>query len=163
MGVGILKYRLYEIDRIISRTLGYAVVTGLLIRVYVRLVLLATQVFRFRAPVTVAAATLAAAALFNPLRRRVQPAVDRRFNRAGYDAEQTVAVFAARLKKALDLDSVLEDLARVVQRTLESAHVSVLNVTGEHDSLGSERGLATPSPDGKGRETSRPPNDDHAA
>jgi hypothetical protein len=92
------------------------------------LVLLATQVFRFRTPVAVAAATLAAAALFNPLRRRVQRAVDRRFNRARYDAEQTVAAFAARLNEALDLPSVRTDLAGVVLRTLEPAHVSVVNV-----------------------------------
>ena len=95
IGVAILKYRLYDIDRIISRTLAYAIVTGLLIGVYAGLVLLATEVFRFRTPVAVAASTLAAAALFNPLRRRVQQAVDRRFNRARYDADQTVAAFAA--------------------------------------------------------------------
>ena len=72
IGVAILKYRLYEIDRIISRTLAYAIVTGLLVGVYAGLVLLATQVLRLHSPVTVAASTLAAAALFNPLRRRVQ-------------------------------------------------------------------------------------------
>ncbi len=88
MAVAILKYRLYDIDRIISRTLSYAIVTGLLIGVYTGLVLLATQVFRSRTPVAVAAATLAAAALFNPLRQRVQRAVDRRFNRARYDADK---------------------------------------------------------------------------
>jgi hypothetical protein len=77
MAVAILKYRLYDIDRIISRTLSYAIVTGLLIGMYAGLVLLATEVFRFRTPVAVAAATLAAAALFNPLRQRVQQAVDR--------------------------------------------------------------------------------------
>jgi hypothetical protein len=125
MGVGILKYRLYEIDRIISRTLAYAIVTGLLVGLYAGLVLLATQVLQFRGPVAVAAATLAAAALFNPLRRRVQRIVDRRFNRARYDAEQTVAAFAARLKEALDLDSIRGDLTAVVQTTLEPAHVSV--------------------------------------
>jgi hypothetical protein len=125
MGVAILKYRLYDIDRIISRTLAYAIVTGLLVGVYAGLVLLATEVFRFHAPVAVAAATLAAAALFNPLRRRVQRAVDRRFNRARYDAEQTVAALAARLKDAVDLDSVRDDLATVVQKALEPVHVSV--------------------------------------
>ena len=72
----------------------------------------------------VAASTLAAAALFNPLRRRVQRAVDRRFNQARYDADQTVTAFAARLKDA-DLDSVRDDLAGVVQRALEPAHVSI--------------------------------------
>jgi len=125
IGVAILKYRLYDIDRIISRTLAYAIVTGLLVGVYAGLVLLATEVFRLHAPVAVAAATLAAAALFNPVRRRVQRAVDRRFNRARYDAEQTVAALAARLKDAVDLDSVRDDLATVVQKALEPVHVSV--------------------------------------
>jgi len=125
MGVAILKYRLYDIDRIISRTLAYAAVTGLLVGVYAGLVLLATHVLAVGTPVSVAAATLAAAALFSPLRRRVQRIVDRRFNRARYDAEVTVAAFAARLKDAVDLDSVRADLAGVVQQTLEPAHVSV--------------------------------------
>ena len=125
MGIAILKYRLYDIDRIISRTLAYAIVTGLLVGAYAGLVLLATRVLSVHTPVAVAAATLAAAALFNPLRRRVQQIVDRRFNRARYDADQTVAVFAARLKDAVDLDSVRSDLATVVQQALEPAHMSV--------------------------------------
>jgi hypothetical protein len=125
MGIGILKYRLYDIDRIISRTLAYAIVTGLLVGVYAGLVLLTTQVFGFHSTVAVAASTLAAAALFNPVRRSVQRAVDRRFNRARYDADQTVAAFAARLKDAVDLDSVRGDLAGVVHQALEPAHVSV--------------------------------------
>jgi hypothetical protein len=123
--VAVLKYRLYEIDRIISRTLAYAIITGLLAGIYAGLVLLATQVFRVHAPVAVAASTLAAAALFSPVRRRVQRAVDRRFNRARYDADQTVAAFAARLKDAVDLDSVRDDLAGVVHQALEPAHVSL--------------------------------------
>jgi hypothetical protein len=131
IGVGILKYRLYEIDRIISRTLAYAIVTGLLVGVYAGLVLLATQVLRFHSSVAVAMSTLAAAALFNPLRRWVQHAVDRRFNRARYDAGQTVTAFAARLKDAVDLDSVRDDLAAVVQNALEPAHVSVWVRPGE--------------------------------
>ena len=116
IGIAVLRYRLYDIDRIISRTLAYAIVTGLLVGVYAGLVLLATQVFRVHTPVAVAAATLAAAALFNPVRRRVQRLVDRRFNRARYDADQTVAAFAARLKDAVDLDSVRDDLARSCTR-----------------------------------------------
>src|SRR6516225_7392123 len=116
IGVAVLKYRLYDIDRIISRTLAYAIVTGLLAGIYAGLVLLATQVLRFSSPVAVAASTLAAAALFSPVRRRVQRAVDRRFNRARYDAGQTVTAFAARLQDAVDLDSVRDDLAGVVQR-----------------------------------------------
>ncbi len=125
MGVAILKYRLYDIDRIISRTLAYAIVTGLLVGLYAGLVLLATHVLSFHTPVAVAASTLAAAALFNPLRRRVQHVVDRRFNRSRYDADQTIAAFAARLKDAVDLNSVREDLAAVVDQALEPAHVSL--------------------------------------
>jgi hypothetical protein len=125
IGVAILRYRLYEIDRIISRTLAYAIVTGLLIGVYTGLVLLATQVLKFSSPVAVAASTLVAAALFNPVRRRVQHAVDRRFNRARYDAEQMVTVFAARLQDTVDTDSVRADLTGVVHSALEPTHVSV--------------------------------------
>jgi hypothetical protein len=125
IGIGILKYRLYDIDRIISRTLAYAIVTGLLVGVYAGLVLLATHVLSARTPVAVAASTLAAAALFSPVRRRVQHSVDRRFNRARYDADQTVAAFAARLKDAVDLDSVQADLATVVHQALEPTQVSV--------------------------------------
>ena len=125
IGVAILKYRLYEIDRIISRTLAYAVVTGLLIGVYAGLVLLATQVLKFHSTVAVAASTLAAAALFSPLRRRVQHMVDRRFNRARYDADQTVAAFAGRLKDAVDLDAIRDDLAGIAYQALEPVHVSV--------------------------------------
>jgi hypothetical protein len=125
MGVAILKYRLYDIDRVLSRTLAYAIVTGLLVGVYAGLVLLAQQVLRFSSPVAVAASTLAAAALFNPVRRRVQHAVDRRFNRARYDADRTVAAFAARLQDAVDLDAVRDDLAGVVQGALEPAHLAL--------------------------------------
>jgi hypothetical protein len=125
IGVAILRYRLYEIDRIVSRTLAYAIVTGLLIGVYAGLVLLATQVFRFHSTVAVAASTLIAAALFYPVRRRVQHVVDRRFNRARYDAERMLTAFAARLQDAVDPDAVGDDLTGVVQQTLEPVHVSV--------------------------------------
>jgi hypothetical protein len=125
IGVAVLRYRLYDIDRVISRTLAYAIVTGLLAGIYAGLVLLATQVLHVHTPVAVATATLAAAALFNPLRRRVQRIVDRRFNRARYDAETTVTAFAARLTNAVDLDAVRDDLAHVVQTALEPAHLTV--------------------------------------
>jgi hypothetical protein len=124
IGVGILRYRLYDIDRIISRTLAYALVTGLLVGVYTALVL-SIQAFGLRTPVAVAAATRAAAALFNPLRRRVQRGVDRRFNRARYDADQIVTAFAARIKDAVEVASVRDDLAVVVHQALEPTHVSV--------------------------------------
>jgi hypothetical protein len=125
IGVAILKYRLYDIDRIISRTLAYAIVTGLLVGVYAGLVLLATREMPAHTPQAVAAATLAAAALFNPMRRLVQLRVDRRFNRARYDADQMVAAFAARLKDTVELESVRDELAGVVHQALEPAHVSV--------------------------------------
>ncbi|HEY6312599.1 MAG TPA: hypothetical protein VIY52_17605 [Streptosporangiaceae bacterium] len=124
MGVAILKYRLYDIDRLISRTLAYAIVTGLLVGMYAAVVALVGAA-SFSSPVEVAAATLTAAALFNPLRRRVQKVVDRRFNRARYDADQMVAAFAARLQDTVDLDSVRADLAGVVQQALEPAYISV--------------------------------------
>jgi hypothetical protein len=93
--------------------------------VYAGLVLLATRVLSAGSQVAVAASTLAAVALFNPLRRRVQRAVDRRFNRARYDADKTVAAFATRLKDAVDLDAVRTDLGDVVRQALEPSHVSV--------------------------------------
>ena len=98
---------------------------GVLVGLYAGLVLLATQVLTLKSPVAVAASTLVAAALFSPLRSRVQRAVDRRFNRARYDADQAVAAFAATLKDAVDLDSMQADLAGVAQRALEPAHVSL--------------------------------------
>jgi len=125
VAMAILRYRLYDIDRIISRTVSYAILTGMLVGVYAGLVLLATRVLPVSGSVAVAGATLAAAALFNPLRQRVQRAVDRRFNRARYDADRTIAAFAAHVKDATDLDSVQVDLAAAVARALEPAHVSL--------------------------------------
>jgi hypothetical protein len=125
MGVAILKYRLYEIGRIVSRTVTYTIVTGLLVGVYAGLVLLTTRVLSVSSPVAVAGSTLAAAAVFTPIRRRVQRTVDRRFNRVRYDADRMVEAFAARLKDAVDLETVRADLAGVVSQALEPAHVSV--------------------------------------
>ena len=106
IGIAILRYRLYEIDRLISRTIGWAVVTGILAAVFVVLVVTLQAILT---PVTdestiaVAASTLVAFALFQPLRRRVQQAVDRRFDRARYDGERTAAAFAERLRDQVDL------------------------------------------------------------
>ena len=131
IGVGVLKYRLYDIDRLISRTLAYAIVTALLIGVYIGLVTLATRVLPFSSPLGVAVSTLAAAALFNPLRRRVQRLVDRRFNRARYDAEATVAAFAHLVRDDVDLAAVSSEFVRAVQTSVEPAHVSLwLRPTG---------------------------------
>ena len=124
VAVAIFKYRLYDIDRLISRTLGYVIVTGLLVGVYAGLVILA-GVLGFSTPPAVAVATLAAVALFSPLRRRVQRAVDKRFNRVRYDAELTVAAFATRLRDAVDLDTVRAELLGVVDSAVQPAHLSV--------------------------------------
>ena len=125
VAIAVLKYRLYDIDQVISRTLAYGMVTGVLAAVYAGLVMLATQVLTLTSQVGVAAATLAAAALFNPLRRRVQRRVDRRFNRARYDADRMLAAFAARLQDATDPDAVRSDLMATVQHGLEPAHLSL--------------------------------------
>jgi len=125
IGIGIVKYRLYDIDRIISRTLAYAILTGLLAGLYTGLVLLVSWAAPHSSAVAVAAATLAVAALFNPLRRRIQRLVDRRFNRARYDADAAVAAFAARLQDAVDLDTIRADLLGVVHRSLEPAHARI--------------------------------------
>jgi len=131
LGIGILKYRLYDVDRLISRTLSYAIVTGLLVGVYVGLVTLATRVLPFSSPLGIAASTLAAVALFNPLRRRVQRLVDRRFNRARYDAEGMVAAFARRVRDDVDLEAVSSEFVRAVQSSVEPAHISLwLRPTG---------------------------------
>jgi hypothetical protein len=125
IGIAVLKYRLYEIDRIISRVISYGIITAVLAGVFVGLVVLATDVLPFKAPVAVAASTLAAAALFNPLRRRVQRMIDRRFNRARYNAEAIVAAFTVRVRQTVDLDTVQDDFVSVVNRAFEPAHVSV--------------------------------------
>lgn len=125
MGIAILRYRLYDIDRVVSRTVSYAVVSGVLILVYLGLITLMTDALAFSSSFGVAASTLAAAALFQPLRRRVQAAVDRRFNRARYDSAHTVDAFAVRLRDEVDFASVRTDLLDVVSRTMEPAHASV--------------------------------------
>ena len=130
VGIAILKYRLYDIDRLISRTLAYAIVTGLLIGVYAALGLVATAVLKVSSPPAVAVATLAAAALFSPLRRRVQRAVDKRFNRVRYDAELTVAAFATRLRDAVDLDTVRAELRQTVDSAVQPAHISIWTAGG---------------------------------
>jgi hypothetical protein len=126
IGVGIVKYRLYDIDRIVSRTLSYAIVTSLLVGVYLGLVLLASLVLPSgSSPVAVAGSTLVAAALFHPLRRRVQRAVDRRFNRARYNADLILDAFATRLQDAVDLGTVRDELANAVHAAFEPAHLSI--------------------------------------
>lgn len=125
IGIGIFRFRLYDIDRVVSRTISYLLVTGLVIGVYVGAVSLTTKALALSSSIGVAASTLAAVALFNPLRRRLQRAVDRRFNRARYDAERTVAAFSGRLREVVETDQVRNELLGVVTRTFEPAGTTV--------------------------------------
>jgi hypothetical protein len=128
IGIAVLRYRLYDIDRIISRTVSYAVVTGLLVGAYAGLVIVfdqATRPITGRSDIAVAASTLIVVALFLPLRRRVRDAVDRRFNRRRYDAANTIEAFTARLRDEVDIDTLTEELREIVSRTMQPGLVSV--------------------------------------
>jgi hypothetical protein len=129
IAIAVLKYRLYAIDRILSRVISYLIISAVLAGLFAGLVLFATSVLPAKAPVAVAVATLAAAALFNPLRRRVQHAVDRRFNRTRYNAEAVVASFSARLRETVDLDAMHDELLSTVQHAFQPAHVSIWSAT----------------------------------
>jgi hypothetical protein len=121
IGIAILRYRLYDIDRIISRTIGYLIVTGILVAVFALAVLVFQAILApmfGENPVAVAASTLIVAALFQPLRARVQRLVDRRFNRARYDAERTTAAFSQRLRDQVDLPSLIDDLDSTIRVSL---------------------------------------------
>jgi hypothetical protein len=128
IAIAILRYRLYDIDRIISRTVSYTLLSGVLVSIYVAGVLLLSRAL---APVgagsdlAVAVATLAAAAVFQPARRRIQNAVDRRFNRRRYDAQRTVDVFSSRLRNEFDLDALGSELVHVAAKTMEPATLSL--------------------------------------
>jgi hypothetical protein len=128
-GIAILRYRLYEIDRLINRTLVYGLVTVLLAGVYAGLVLVLGQLSGGLAGGTpswvVAGATLAVATLFQPARRRIQAVVDRRFNRRRYDAARTVEGFSARLRDQVDLDSLSAELLDVVVHTVQPTQASL--------------------------------------
>jgi len=130
ISVGILRYRLYEIDRLISRTISYAIVTGLVVGMFVGTVVLTSRVLPFSSPVGVAASTLVVAALFAPLRSRVQRLVDRSFNRARYDTDAIVVAFSSRLRDAVDLETIRIDLLKVVNQAVAPAHVSVWMPSG---------------------------------
>jgi hypothetical protein len=128
-GIAILRYRLYDIDRLINRTLVYGLLTALLAAVYAGAVLVLGQVFggvgRDPPSWAVAGATLAVAALFQPARRRIQAAVDRRFNRRKYDAAKTIETFSARLREEVDLDTLSGELLAVVEQTVQPANASL--------------------------------------
>jgi hypothetical protein len=125
IAAAVLRYRLYDIDRIVSRTVSYAVVTGLVVGGYVGLVALIESVIGFSSSVAVAASTLTAAAMFQPLRRRVQRGIDRRFDRAGYDARRTVEAFSGRLRDQVDMDAVRSDLLATVTSSVAPASVTL--------------------------------------
>ena len=128
-GVAIMRYRLYDIDRLINRTLVYGTLTALLGGVYAAAVLVLGQVFGGVAgsppPWAVAGATLAVAALFQPARQRIQAMVDRRFNRRKYDAAKTVEGFTARLRDQVDLDTLSAELLAVVEQTMQPTTASL--------------------------------------
>jgi hypothetical protein len=125
IGAAILRYRLYDLDRIISRALAYGVLTLILGLGYVGVVLGLGQLLGRSSSLAVAAATLAVAAAFQPARRRVQRAVDRRFNRRRYNAARTIAAFSARLRQEIDLDALTAELLGVVDQTMQPTQVSL--------------------------------------
>ena len=125
IAIAVLRYRLYEIDRIISRTVTYALVTAVLAAVYVVISVVPTTVFAIESDLLVASATLAAAGIFVPVRRHVQAAVDRRFNRAKYDSANVIDRYAERLRDDVDLESITSDLRDVVSTTVQPARMSI--------------------------------------
>jgi hypothetical protein len=124
-GAAILRYRLYDLDRIIGRTVGYGLLTLLLGGAYAGLVLGLSQLLGHGSSLTVAVATLAVAAVFQPVRRRVQDLMDRRFNRRRYDAARTIEGFSARLREQVDLDTLTAELLGVVERTMQPTSASL--------------------------------------
>ncbi len=127
VGAAILRYRLYDIDSIISRTLAYGALTLLLVTGYLLAVLALQSVLPVSddSPLIVAVSTLIVVAAFGPLRARIQMVVDRRFNRSRYDGEQTIAEFGARLRSEVEIGSLTDDLVDVIGRTMQPAHVSL--------------------------------------
>jgi hypothetical protein len=146
-GIAILRYRLYNIDRLINRTIVYALVTGLALAVYAGTVfVISTVAVGSSDNLTVAAATLAAAAAFRPALRRVQAFVDRRFYRRKYDAQQTIDAFGVRLREETNLDELTGDLVAVVRTTMQPETVSVW-LTGSEKIAEASRLVAKASSD----------------
>lgn len=137
IGVAVLRYRLYEIDWVVSRTVAYAIVTAVLVAVYTAVAVLPSALFASESDLLVAAATLAVAGAFMPLQRRVRARVDRHFNRSGFDAHRLVERFGVRVRDEFDVEDLLADLRGVVAATVEPAHVSLW--TGSSDHMGARR------------------------
>jgi hypothetical protein len=144
IGAAILRYRLYHLDHIISRTLGYGLLTVLLGGGYAGVVLGLGQLLRRNSSLAVAAATLAAAAVFQPARRRVQAVVDRRFNRRRHDAAQKIAAFSDRLREQVDLDTLTADLLAVVDQTMQPTQASLWLRPPREPPRTAPRALASP-------------------
>jgi hypothetical protein len=148
-GIAILRYRLYDIDRLINRTLVYGLLTALLAGVYAGLVLVLGQVFggmgRDPPSWVVAGATLAVAALFRPARCRIQAVVDRRFNRRKDDAAKTIQAFTTRLREQIDLGTLSAELLAVVDQTMEPTRVSLWLRPSPHGSSGTPPSAARPT------------------
>jgi hypothetical protein len=148
-GIAILRYRLYDIDRLINRTLVYGLLTAVLAAVYAGVVLVLVQVsggIGTNPPSwAVAAATLAAAALFQPARRRIQAAVDRRFNRHKYNTTKTIEAFSTRLREQIDLNSLSTEMLAVVDQTMEPTQASLWLRPSPHGSSGPAHGEARPT------------------
>jgi hypothetical protein len=125
IAVAVLRYRLWDLDRLVSRTLTYALVTGALVLPYALILPVVSRLAGQAGSLAVAAATLAAAAAFAPLRRRVQDRVDRRFNRRRYDAARTVQAFATRLRDQVDLTALSAELLAVVEQTVQPTQTSL--------------------------------------
>jgi hypothetical protein len=143
LGAAILRYRLYDLDRIISRTLAYGLLTVLLAGGYAVVVLGLGQLLGRDSSLVVAAATLAVAGLFQPARRRVQAAVDRRFNRRRHDAAQTIEGFAVRLRDQVDLDALHTELLAVVDQTMQPTQASLWLRQGPSNGLAAAVGPGT--------------------
>ncbi|HYY81634.1 MAG TPA: hypothetical protein VFD04_21000, partial [Actinomycetes bacterium] len=125
IGASVARYRLYDLDRIVSRTLAYGLLTVLLGLAYAAVVLGVGRLLPQGSSLAVAAATLAVAGLFQPARGRVQRAVDRRFDRRRYDAAQTIQAFSARLRQQVDLDTLTAELLGVVDQTVQPTRASL--------------------------------------
>jgi hypothetical protein len=150
-GAAILRYRLYDLDRIISRTLAWGLLTVLLGLGYAALVLGLGRLLPQGSSLVVAGATLAVAALFQPARRRVQQLVDRRFDRRRYDAAQTIQAFSARLREQVDLDTLTAELLGVVEQTMQPTSVSLwlrpsVSASQDQSGTGASRSAWRPTP-----------------